>query len=463
MQAPPQETDNQEHTFAPDKLSHNNSVLYFLRICGAIASGIAAGILGLQSINGGIFYLLSYILLSALTVLKTGSKTDNYFPISQLSIFWNGLTAGALVVTMGTRYNFQQPTTDRRTADMADQQLIKTPLTELFGIKHPVMLAGMNVAAGPELAAAVSDAGGLGVIGGVGYTPKFLQVQIDHLKKSLKNKNAPFGVDLLLPQVGGNARKTNKDYTQGQLPELIDVIIKSGAKLFVSAVGVPPKDVVDKLHAAGIPVMNMIGHPKHVQKALDAGCDIICAQGSEGGGHTGNVPTSILIPKVVELCRGKKSPLTGKPVEVVAAGGIYNGQGLASALAVGASAVWVGTRFVCAKEAGAPPAHQKAVLEADYDGTVRTLIYTGRPLRVRATPFVLDWENNKQDEIKDSTAKGIVPVPLHEAVELHKRGWLMGSVAAVIEDVQPAKQIVDEMVGDAHRLLKATHSLIAKL
>ncbi|KAJ3475652.1 hypothetical protein NLI96_g11695 [Meripilus lineatus] len=152
----------------------------------------------------------------------------------------------------------------------------------------------MNVAAGPELAAAVTNAGGLGVIGGVGYTPKVLRSQIHEIKKELKDKNAPFGVDLLIPQVGGNARKTNHprvfgflpvdsdpflrslglpqyDYTKGQLPELIDVIIEEKASLFVCAIGVPPPEVVDKLHKAGIPIMNMVGHPKHVPRALDAG------------------------------------------------------------------------------------------------------------------------------------------------------------------------------------------------
>jgi NAD(P)H-dependent flavin oxidoreductase YrpB (nitropropane dioxygenase family) len=135
-------------------------------------------------------------------------------------------------------------------------QTIATPLTEMLGIKYPILLAGMNVAAGPELAAAVTNAGGLGVIGGLGYTPKFLKQQIDEIKSMLDDKNAPFGVDLLLPAVGGNARKTNYDYTKGELPQLIDVCIEEGIKLFVSAVGVPPKYVVDKLHAAGIPVMN---------------------------------------------------------------------------------------------------------------------------------------------------------------------------------------------------------------
>lgn len=135
-----------------------------------------------------------------------------------------------------------------------------------------------------------------------------------------------------------------------------DIICKSGAKLFVSAVGVPPRWATDKLHAHGILVMNMVGAPKHVQKALDAGVDIICAQGGEGGGHTGDVATSILIPKVVDLCKDKKSPLTGQPVPVIAAGGIFDGRGLAMALALGAEAVWVGTRFVASEEAGASKA-----------------------------------------------------------------------------------------------------------
>ncbi|KAJ3818016.1 2-nitropropane dioxygenase [Lentinula raphanica] len=103
--------------------------------------------------------------------------------------------------------------------------VISTPVTQMFGIKHPILLAGMNVAAGPELAAAVTNAGGLGVIGGFGYTPKILRQQIRAIKDDLVDKNAPFGVDLLLPQVGGNARKTNYDYTKGKLGELIDVII----------------------------------------------------------------------------------------------------------------------------------------------------------------------------------------------------------------------------------------------
>lgn len=101
----------------------------------------------------------------------------------------------------------------------------------------------------------MANAGGLAVIGGVGYTPKFMRTQLKELKEQLRDPNAPFGVDLLIPQVGGNARATNYDYSKGKLPELIDIIIEEGAKLFVCAVGVPPKEAVDKLHKAGILIM----------------------------------------------------------------------------------------------------------------------------------------------------------------------------------------------------------------
>ncbi|KAI5838001.1 2-nitropropane dioxygenase [Morchella snyderi] len=351
---------------------------------------------------------------------------------------------------------------------------IQTELTKLFKIDHPVMLAGMNVAAGPKLAAAVTNAGGLGVIGGVGYTPDMLREQVAELKSFLNDKKAPFGVDLLLPQVGGSARATNYDYTKGKLNELVDVVIESGAALFVSAVGIPPKHVVERLHKAGIPYMNMIGHPKHVAKAISAGADIICAQGGEGGGHTGDVPTSVLIPTVVELCKNTKSPLTGKPVTVVAAGGIFNGKSLAAALMMGAQAVWVGTRFILAEEAGAPKAHQEAVRTAGFEDTVRTIIFTGRPLRVRKNAYISNWEENRKDEIKTLTSKGVIPVE-YDIEELDKadkldddtmdnaRPWLMGKVAAVVNDKKPAKEIVEEMVAEAVIMLKQGEKMLAKL
>jgi NAD(P)H-dependent flavin oxidoreductase YrpB (nitropropane dioxygenase family) len=279
-------------------------------------------------------------------------------------------------------------------------------------------------------------------------------------------------VDLLLPQVGGSARKTNYDYTKGKLNELIDIIIESGAKLFVSAVGVPPKAVVERLHGAGILCMNMIGHPKHVAKALDVGVDIICAQGGEGGGHTGDVPTTILIPTVAKLVQGRKSPLTGQPVQVIAAGGLFNGNSVAAALMLGASAVWIGTRFILAEEAGAPVAHQEAVRTAGFEDNIRTIIFTGRPLRVRKNDYIVNWEENRKDEIKQLTAKGIIPVEhdfenlpddVDDSVLDNARPFLMGKVAAVVNEKKSAKAIVDELVTDAAALLKKGNQMVSKL
>lgn len=113
---------------------------------------------------------------------------------------------------------------------------LSTPLTEALGVQHPVMLAGMDTTAGSEMVAAVCNAGGFGTLGGVAYTPNVLREMIEETKSKFKNPNSPFGVDLLLPQVGGSARKTNTDYTKGNLNELLDIIIAGGAKLFVSAV-----------------------------------------------------------------------------------------------------------------------------------------------------------------------------------------------------------------------------------
>lgn len=348
-------------------------------------------------------------------------------------------------------------------------ETVNTPLVKLLGIKYPIILAGMNKVASPELCAAVSNAGGLGVFGGVNYTPRLLRKYIQKLKKNLNHPDLPFGVDLLLPKVGKGARATNYDYTKGKLDELLDIIIEEGASLFVSAVGVPSKHVVEKLHKAGIPIMNMVGAPKHVTYALEAGVDIICAQGGEGGGHTGEVATSILIPKVVDMCKNRRSPFTGDTIPVVAAGGIFDGRGMAMALSLGAQAVWVGTRFVCAAEAGAPKEHVEAVLTASVHDSIRTIIYTGRPMRIRKNEYSVEWENKRKSEMRKLAAKGIIPIK-HD-VKLVNMGkkvtptfstkvWLMGQCAGVINEVKPAKQILEEMMSECVAILRRNISLI---
>lgn len=339
---------------------------------------------------------------------------------------------------------------------MAPQGPITTPLTKLLGIEHPILLAGMARTSGAPLAAAVSNAGGLGVIGGFMYTPDQLREIVAELKTLLRRPDLPFGIDLALPQVGGGARKTNHDYTGGRLDELIDITIASGARLFVSAVGVPPRAVIDRLHAAGILVMNMVGHPRHATKALDLGVDIVCAQGGEGGGHTGAVANSVLVPAVVDVARRYRPAALGgdQPALVVAAGGISNGRGLASSLMQGAVAVWVGTRFVASAEAGCSDEHKAAVVSCDLEGTDRTLVLSGRPLRMKVNDYIRGW-HARPDRIRELCDAGTVPIEYDmEAGNEIDVPHLMGQVAGSIERVQPAGEIVAEMVGEAVEMLK---------
>lgn len=332
---------------------------------------------------------------------------------------------------------------------------ITTPITTLLGIQHPILLAGMARTSGAPLAAAVSNAGGLGVIGGFMYTPEQLREIVAELKGLLRSPDLPFGIDLALPQVGGNARKTNHDYTGGKLDELIDITIDSGARLFVSAVGVPPKHVIERLHKAGIYIMNMVGHPKHARKALDLGVDIICAQGGEGGGHTGAIANSVLIPAVVDVARQyRPTMLKGSPALVVAAGGISNGRGLASSLMQGAVGVWVGTRFVASVEAGCSEEHKSEVVSCDFEGTDRTLVLSGRPLRMKVNEYIRKW-HEQPARIQALCDSGKVPIEydIEEGNEVDLP-HLMGQVAGSIEKVQPAGEIVAEMVDEAVGMLK---------
>ncbi|KAL8752450.1 MAG: hypothetical protein Q9199_005742 [Rusavskia elegans] len=261
------------------------------------------------------------------------------------------------------------------------------------------------------LASAVTSAGGLGTIGGLGYSPQQLRAMIKELKSSLPSPTMPFGVDLALPSLAATARKTNHDYTKGKLEELVDVIIEEQTRLFVCAVGVPPRSVVERVHKAGMVVMNMVGAVKHAVKAFDAGCDIVCAQGGEGGGHTGDVS---------------------------------------------------GTRFVASEEAGCSVLHKKAVVESQWGETVRTLAVSGRPLRVRRNDWVEKWEK-QPGKVMELTGNGVIPMEQDmEDGEDVDFPFLMGQVAAVVQAIKPARLIVEEMVREAIEVLESRQRWIRK-
>jgi len=303
-------------------------------------------------------------------------------------------------------------------------------------------------------------------------SPKVLTQEIKWVKEQLKDPSLQFGVDLAIPQIGGSARKTNHDYTHGHLPELIDIIVAEKTKIFICAVGVPPKWIMDKLHAGGVVVGNMVGSVRNAEKALEAGVDVLIAQGTEGGGHTGDIGTMALIPQIVDAAKGKTNHW-GEPVAVVAAGGIYDGRGLAAALSLGAAGAWVGTRFIAIDEASAPKAHKDLVINSSSNDTIRTLTLSGRPLRLIPNDWVKSWEAEPQ-KIAEYCAQGIVPANYdvkHRGDEASVRRGVYGAINSLagqavggIHSVEPAAKVIEDMMAGAVEMLQANASMVrAKL
>ena len=214
---------------------------------------------------------------------------------------------------------------------------LHTPLCDLLDIEKPIMLAGMGGVSYAELAAAVSNAGGYGVLGMAGRDPGFIREQMRRVR-ALTDK--PFGVDLLAA-------------SPGSLTAAVEIIIAEGASAFIAGLGVP-MPIMQRLKGAGLKVMVVCGAVKHAVKSEQAGCDAVICQGGEGGGHTGLVGTMPLVAQAVERVK----------IPVVAAGGLYDGRGLAAALALGATGVWMGTRFIASTEAHAGELYRETILEA---------------------------------------------------------------------------------------------------
>lgn len=317
---------------------------------------------------------------------------------------------------------------------------LRTRLTELLGVEHPIMLAGMGGVSYAELAAAVSAAGGYGVLGMAGRSPDFIR---EEMRKVRALTDKPFGVDLLAA-------------SPESLTASVDVIIEEGASAFVAGLGVP-MPILEKLKKAGLKVMVVCGAVKHAVKAEQAGCDAVICQGGEGGGHTGLVGTMPLVAQAVEAVK----------VPVVAAGGLYDGRGLAASLCLGATGVWMGTRFIASKEAHAADLYRQTILEASDQDTVRTRCYSGKPMRVRNNLYVEDWEARPaeiqpfpQQAIASSRAgvMGGIGGQL-EGLDPDKSCFAMGQSAGGVHDVLPAGEIVARILAEAEAALDRAAAL----
>ena len=314
---------------------------------------------------------------------------------------------------------------------------MKTRLTALLDIDVPVMLAGMGGVAYSALTAAVSNAGGYGCLGASTMSSEQLAAEIAATKRLTTR---PFGVDLLTPFPETLVRN-------------VELLIEGGASTFVAGLGVP-RHVVEMCHRENVLVISMCGKVEHAQRALDAGCDVVVAQGTEAGGHTGSIATLPLVPLIVDA--------VGGAIPVVAAGGVFDGRGLAAALALGADGVWVGTRFIATMEARAVAGFKDGILASGADATVVSRAYSGKTMRVLRNDTTDRYEADPTllrpfpEQLGVSARDGSFHLggdASTEGVDPRREGYPAGQAVGGIASIERAGDIVRSMVRQAEEIL----------
>ena len=355
--------------------------------------------------------------------------------------------------------------------------MLRTPLCERLGIEVPIMSAGMGPIAGPDLVAAVSNAGGLGVLGCTSMSADEVRAAI---RRTRELTDRPFGVDLILParleQSGvraidvaeripsehwdmarriaadlgvdppaapDRARGGGRNALGTDAEAQIAVVLEEQVPVFVGALGTPAA-FAGRLHDAGIVVMSVVGSTKQAVQVVRDGADVVIAQGSEGGGHTGHVGTMALLPQVLDAV----------DVPVVAAGGIGDGRGLAAALVMGCQGVWVGTRFLATVESGLAQWQKEELLAAADQSPVISRAYTGKRFRLLPNRWTDAWEHADIDPL---------PMPLQPVLTAMTLGPLAtdrggrpgvsmngaGNIAGLLTEVLPAATVVERMATEA--------------
>lgn len=322
------------------------------------------------------------------------------------------------------------------------------------------MLAGMGGISDRDLVAAVSKAGGFGTWGGASAVTN---MDLEDIRAEVKAMAAacegrPFGVDILVHGKDG-----------GLLEPLIDAYAEGGARVFVTGKGYPNRTATDMCRRKGLVVGSICGSMKHAVDAVEkGGVDFVIAQGTEGGGHTGTIALSVLLPQIVDA--------VGHRVPVVAAGGIFDGRGLASALCYGADGVWVGTRFLLTHEARAHESHKAKLLAAEADDTVVSRAFTGSTLRVLSNAYTERHDKNP-DKIKRGSQQLVQAMkdgawlhsqiansavddqPFDETIQ----GYAAGQCIGAIRELAPASRVIREMVDQALDILRRPAPLLSRL
>lgn len=359
-------------------------------------------------------------------------------------------------------------------------RVLRTPLCERLGIDLPIISAGMGPIAGPELVAAVSNAGGLGVLGCTSMSADEVRAVV---RRTRELTDRPFGVDLILParleQTGARvsdvaarlpqqhldvARRIASDLGveprasdgRGDRQALgtdaeaqIGVVVEEQVPVFVGALGTPAAFAA-RLHDAGIMVMSVVGSTKQAVQVARDGADVVIAQGTEGGGHTGHVGTLALLPQVLDTV----------DVPVVAAGGIGDGRGLAAALVMGCEGVWVGTRFLATLESGLADWQKAELVAAADQSPVISRAYTGKRFRLLPNRWTEAWEQAEVPPL------GMPLQPVLTGMVLGglatdrggRQGVSMngaGNIVGLLDEILPAATVVRQMADDAAARLTA--------
>ncbi len=313
---------------------------------------------------------------------------------------------------------------------------IDTPLTGLLGIRHPILLAPMDVIAGARLTAAVSSAGGFGILGG-GYGER---AWLEQETAKLQRQAAPFGVGFIT-------------WSLAKQPDLLDVALNARPRAIMLSFG-DPKPFVPRIRSAGALLICQVQDEAMAQQALDAGADILVAQGTEAGGHGASRTTIDIVPSIVDLAAGR--------VPVVAAGGIGDGRGLGAMMMLGAGGVLLGTRFYASQESDGAEEAKKRICAAKAGSTTRGIIFDLSRNNVWPAPFngrclindhARRWAGRELELLQNVNAVAAEYAAARAAGNFDIAAVIAGEAVGLIHDIPPAAEIVDRIVAEADQIL----------